>query len=111
MADDVGHVVPGGLDGLLILGTFLRVEPTRDGRGRQVVIQRDRWDGETWEQSFLYDEFDRDSGAQTDVSEQLSCCTRGDFVALRPKVRVSQKGSPWYLVTGVHVLDADVLGS
>lgn len=102
MADVAGYVTEA--DGLVFIGTFERVEPTDQGGSQLVLLQR-RYDGETFERSFLGDMYDRETGEAMPLAEDLPLVKKGDRVAVRLKVNVSKRtGNAWYLAYGLEVL-------
>lgn len=91
-----GHVLPVGVDGLLSVGRFERIESSE--RGSQVIVSRARWDGNRFETSYLYDSCDRETGERTAIDEALGKLSAGTLVALRVKGKVAKSGrSVWFL--------------
>jgi hypothetical protein len=104
LSDSVVCDVEGGP---FYVARFVRTESRKDKDREffQVIVDQARYDGSRFERSFMYDDFDRDSGEQTDVSLAASLVEPGRVVALRLAVNVSRAtNKPWFAVVALHVL-------
>lgn len=86
-----------GLDGLLLVGTFKELRPSRDGGMAAVVVTCNAFDGSTFDRSALFWPVDQETGEVNRIGEAAQELTIGSPVAVRCKLSVSRRSGKAYL--------------
>lgn len=99
------------LDGLVLVGRFAVVRNLGDdGIMKSLVVKCRRFDGETFERSALFFAFDRDTGEQLPLAQDVKVLNEGEPIAIHCKTKVSRSSGNAYLEAfKVTILPAPVV--